>query len=376
VRLGGVFAAKSSLAGSAGMTTPPQPRPAPGDTETGGPAAPSVSTATPPLCPSRTRLYREGDLLEEGFPPEQISERLAAAPDTVVWLDLLDPDMADLQIVTEEFGLHPLAVEDAVHDHQRPKLDRYRTHLFANVYAAHVEDTAAGATELTTSEISVFITPRALITVRKSDFDVDALIQRWDLDTELAREAGVSFLLYGLLDAIADGHYAAVEQLDEAADTLEDQLFLTRPEVDIRRRGFELRRTLADLRRIAAPMHELVGRLMRTDTHLATGALTPYYQDVYDHVLRTGENIDNARDLVTSILDANLTEQSNELNEITKKLASWAAIIAVPTAITGYYGQNVPYPGFGHHSGFVISTLAIIILAGGLYLLLRRQRWL
>ena len=263
-----------------------------------------------------------------------------------------------------------------MHDHQRPKLDRYRTHLFANMYAVHVTATTGGATELTASEISVFITPRALITVRKSDFDVDALIQRWDLDTELAADGGVSFLLYGLLDAIADGHYAAVEQLDEAADRLEDQLFLARPDVDIRRRGFELRRTLADLRRVAAPMHELVGRLMRTDTHVTTEALNPYYQDVYDHVLRTSETIDNARDLITSILDANLTEQSNELNEITKKLASWAAIIAVPTAITGYYGQNVPYPGFGHHSGFITSTLAILILAGGLWALLRRQRWL
>ena len=359
------------------MTTPPpQPTPAPGDADTPGAAAPSVTTATPPRCPSRTRLYRGGELLTEGFAPERISELLADASDTVVWLDLLDPNTADLQIVTDEFGLHPLAVEDAVHDHQRPKLDRYRTHLFVNVYAVHVADTTAGATELTTSEISVFITPRALITVRKSDFDVDTLIKRWDLDTELAHDGGVSFLLYGLLDAIADGHYVAVEQLDEAADTLEDQLFLARPDIDIRRRGFELRRTLADLRRVAAPMHDLVGRLMRTDTHLMTESLTPYYQDVYDHVLRTGEAIDNARDLIASILDANLTEQSNELNEITKKLASWAAIIAVPTAITGYYGQNVPYPGFGHHSGFIVSTLAIIVLAGGLYALLRRQHWL
>ena len=355
---------------------PPQPQPAHGDPNTPGPTAPSVSRAKPPRCPSRTRLYRSGQLVTEGFPPEQISELLAETPDAVVWLDLLDPDAADLQIVTDEFGLHPLAVEDAVHDHQRPKLDRYRTHLFANVYAVHVADTPDGARALTTSEISVFITSRALITVRKSDFDVDALIQRWDVDTELAADGGVGFLLYGLLDAIADGHYAAVEQLDEAADTLEDQLFLTRPDIDIRRRGFELRRTLADLRRVAAPMNELVGRLMRTDAHLITEALAPYYQDVHDHVLRTGETIDNARDLVASVLDANLTEQSNELNEITKKLASWAAIIAVPTAITGYYGQNVPYPGFGHHSGFVISTLAIIILAGGLYVLLRRQRWL
>lgn len=360
------------------MTRPatPQPEPAPGDADTPGPAAPSVSTAAPPRCPTRTRLYRCGRLLQEGFAPAQISELLGRSADALVWLDLLDPDTEDLQIVTDEFGLHPLAVEDAVHDHQRPKLDRYRTHLFANMYAVHVADPPGGPTELMTSEISVFVTPRALITVRKSDFDIDTLIERWDLDSDLAGDGGVSYLLYGLLDAVVDGHYTAVELLDEAADNLEDRLFQPRPDLDIRRRGFELRRTLAELRRVVAPMHEVVGRLMRTDTHLLSESLTPYYQDVYDHVLRTAESVDNARDLVASILDANLTEQSNELNEITKKLASWAAIIAVPTAVTGYYGQNVPYPGFGHHSGFVISTLMIIVLAGGLFLLLRKQNWL
>jgi magnesium transporter len=344
------------------------PSTAPGDPQTPGPIAPSVTTAAPPRCPTRTRLYRAGHLLEEGFPAEELSERLAADPQAVVWLDLYDPTQADLQIVTNEFGLHPLAVEDAISPHQRPKVDRYRTHLFANMYAVSAD--AVG-------EISAFITHRALITVRKDDFDIDALIGRWDLNADLV-DAGnqVSTLVYGLLDAIVDGHYEAVEQLDDEIDDLQTHLFQTRTEVDIRRRAYELGAGLAQLRRVVAPMQEVVSRLMRADSRLLDDTLTPYYHDVHDHALRTTELIDAARDRVDRIADTQLNEQSAELNEITKRLAAWAAIIAVPTAVTGFYGQNVPYPGFGRHSGFVASLLVIVILAGCLYLYLRRKRWL
>lgn len=331
-----------------------------------------MSTAAPPRCPTRTRLYRGGALVAEGFPAEQISDRLDADPDAVIWLDLDDPDRADLQIVIEEFGLHPLAVEDAIHDDQRPKLDRYHSHLFTSMYAAAF-DPATG--ELATSEINAFITTRALITVRKDDFDIDTLLARWDATPELAGN-GVGHLVHGLLDAVVDGQYNAVEQLDDAGDALEDALFEPHPGLDIRRRGFELRKSLMRLRKIVAPMRELVTRLQHADTHLINEEMAPYYQDVHDHVLRCADNLNNARELITSILETNLTEQSNDLNEITKKLAAWAAIIAVPTAVTGFYGQNVPYPGFSQHWGFIVSTTVIIGLSGGLYLLLHHRNWL
>ncbi|MFF5297141.1 magnesium transporter CorA family protein [Paractinoplanes globisporus] len=351
-----------------------QPVTADGDPQTPGPTAPSVSTAVPPQCPTRTRLYRAGKLLEEGFPAEQMSERLAADPAAVVWLDLYDPAQADLGIVTHEFGLHPLAVEDAINAHQRPKVDRYRTHLFANLYAVDASRDPHG---LTTGEISMFITPRALITVRKDDFDIDALIARWDLNTDLiTADNQISILVYGLLDAVVDGHYQAVEQLDDAIDEVQTNLFRQRTAIDIRRRAYELGADLAALRRVVAPMQEVVGRLMRTDSHLVDAELGPYYQDVHDHTLRTSETVDAASDRVDRIAATQLNEQSAQLNEITKKLAAWAAIIAVPTAVTGFYGQNIPYPGFGHHSGFLASTIVMVVLAGGLFFYLRRNGWL
>ncbi|MDQ1673945.1 MAG: magnesium transporter [Frankiaceae bacterium] len=352
-------------------TPPPTTRLSPGDPQRPGQDAESVSSAIPPRCASRTRLYRGGQLQEEGFAPALIADRLGGDPDSFVWLDLYDPDEQDLQIVTEEFGLHPLAVEDAVHEHQRPKLDRYRTHCFLTVYAAALDGPSG---ELSLSEISAFLTSRALITIRKNAFDIDALLPRWDANLQLA-DSGVGFLLHGLLDAVVDGHLAVAEQLQNAAELAEDQLFETRPQLDVRRRGFQLRKTVVQLRRVAHPMTELISDLRR-EPELVTDELNPYYQDVHDHAMRAVGWVDRLRDLLVNILDTSLNEQSYELNEVTKKLAAWAAIIAVPTAVTGFYGQNVPYPGFSQHWGFIVSAVVMVGLAGGLYLLLRHRKWL
>ncbi|MCW2585980.1 MAG: Mg2 transporter protein CorA family protein, partial [Frankiales bacterium] len=132
-----------------------------------------------------------------------------------------------------------------------------------------------------------------------------------------------------------------------------DQLFIeTAKQEDVQRRSYELRKSLVLLRRVVLPMREVVNTLLRRDLHLVDDEMGPYFQDVYDHVLRATEWTESLRDLVTSILETNLTIQGNRLNIITKKVTSYAAIIAVPTAVTGFYGQNVPYPGFGKQWGF------------------------
>jgi magnesium transporter len=130
------------------------------------------------------------------------------------------------------------------------------------------------------------------------------------------------------------------------------------------------------LRRVVLPMRELVNALMRPTLHVVPEPMLPYYQDVYDHVLRSTEWTESLRDLVTTILETNLTVQGNRMNLIMKKVTSWAAIIAVPTAVTGFYGQNVPYPGFGKPSGFIASTVITIVLAIVLYVAFRAQDWL
>jgi len=324
-------------------------------------------------CPAHTRVYRKGKLAAEGFPVEQISD-LLDEPDTVVWLDLLQPTREDLGVVTEELGLHPLAVDDAVNEQQRAKLDRYDDHLFLSAYTVHIDPTTA---ELATGEVAAFITPRALVTVRKSEhIELDALLERWDATADKA-SSGIGYLLHGLLDLLVDRHFEAVQELDEQIEGLEDVLFDERPRShELQRRSFEMRKSLVMLRRVVLPMREVVNSLMRRDSDLVDPAMAPYFQDVYDHVLRATEWTESLRDLVSTILETNLTLQGNRLNEVMRSLTSWAALLAVTTAVTGFYGQNVPYPGFGKEWGFVFSLVLLLGITGGLYLFLQKRGWL
>ena len=337
------------------------------------PVPSAISDPSPAKCQAHTRLYRDGSLELEGFPVSQISEHMTDQS-VVVWLDLRNPDHDDLTVLSAEFGLHPLAVEDAGHEWQRPKLDRYRSHLFLTAYGAWLDPETG---ELATSELAVFVTRQALITVRKDDgLDIGAVVERWDASPDLAK-FGVGYLLHGVLDYIVDGHFTAVQSLDDAVELVEDQLFDDDARsVEVQRRSFELRKSLVLLRRLVIPMREVVNALMRRDLHVMSDDLMPYYQDVYDHVLRAADWTDSLRDLVTSILETNLTIQGNRMNIITKKVTSWAAIIAVPTFITGFYGMNVPYPGFSEKAGFIASVAIMILIGLGLYVIFKRKDWL
>jgi magnesium transporter len=330
--------------------------------------APSGTT-----CDAHTRAYRDGVLVEEGFDVARVSDHLDVEG-TVVWLDLLMPDAADLQVLVEEFGLHPLAVEDALHEQQRAKLDRYDDHLFLSSYIAALDPKTY---ELSVRELGAFITPRALVTIRKSpELKVEPLLERWDGEKQLAG-SGVAYLLHGLLDLLVDGHFAAVQELDEQIDGLEAVLFDEQPRSrELQRASFEVRKSLVQLRRVVLPMREVVNSLLRRDLGVVDDAMQPYYQDVYDHVLRASEWTESLRDLVSTILETNLTLQGNRLNEVMRNLTSWAAILAVTTAVTGFYGQNVPYPGFGHRSGFITSMVLLFGISGGLYVAFKKRGWL
>jgi magnesium transporter len=321
----------------------------------------------------RTRVWRNGTLEAENFPFEQVSDYLEQS-DTLVWADLLEPDDETIGQLAEELSLDQHAVEDALGTQERPKASRYATHLFLTAYAiAH--DQTTGSVNI--GRVSAFSTKQAFVTVRLDEsLDLDAVVQRWDENADLLKY-GPRALAHGLLDEIVDGYFDTVQSLDDEIEKIEDILFDENPKLakEVSRTTFRLRRSLVEARRAILPMREVVNTIMRRAEETAP-ELTPYYQDLYDHVLRAAEWTESLRDMITSIFETNMSLSDTRMNLIMKKLTSWAAIIAVPTAITGYFGQNIPYPGFGHHWGFWLSTVAILAIAFALYFTFRRKDWL
>ena len=310
--------------------------------------------------------------MKTDFPVAEISDYLAE-PDATVWADFTSPTAEDLATIEEELTLHHLAVEDAVHEHQRPKLDRYDSHLFLAAYAVDLD---AETKALSKVEVKAFITERALVTVHPEAFDIAVVTQRWDSNPDLVKH-GVAFLLWGLLDVVVDGHFETVQDLDGEIEVYEELLFDGKNHgTEVQRNSFELRKNLVMLRRAVLPMREVVNTLMRRDIEMMDRQMVPYYQDVYDHVLRATEWTESLRDLVATILDTNLSIQSNRMNLIMKKVTSWAAIIAVPTAITGFFGQNLQFVGFGTAWGSWLSLALILVTGGALYASFRRRDWL
>jgi magnesium transporter len=320
-----------------------------------------------------TRMYRKGVLEAEGFPVAEVSEYLRE-PDTIVWVDFCGPSKEQLHELAGELSLHELAVEDALGPHQRPKLDRYATHLFLSCHAVHV-DIEGGVLDET--EIDAFINERWLITVRKDDhFSIDPVLQRWDRSSDLAAH-GVSFLMYGLLDVIVDSYFDAVESFDEYYEEVSSGIFADRPlDPAQQRHWFDMRRAMVRFHRLVVPMREAISSLMRREHTAVAEQLYPYFQDVYDHILRVTESSDSLRDLVSTIVETNLSLRDYRQNLIVKKVSSWAAIIAVPALVTGYYGMNVPYPGYLQSWGVVTSSVLMVGACVGLYLLFRRIDWL
>ncbi len=320
----------------------------------------------------RTRLYRNGCLEKEGFPVAEVSDYVADGRN-VVWFDLCSPTVAELAVIGEELGLHELAVEDVHSDHQRPKVDIYDNHLFITVYAVNFDGKAVDL-----AEIDIFVTANALVTVRQSDhYDIDRVVQRWDATSHLAGY-GVAFLLHGLLDHVVDGHLAVVQELDAQAEALEDALFEEQPSNgrELQHRMYTLRKAMVRFRKVTMPMRDLMGTLRHDQELVAEPKMAPYFEDVNDHVLRTGEVVEALRDLLANMRETRLAQQGFRLNEIMKRLTGWAAIIAVPTAITGFYGQNVPYPGSGEPWGFWFSLVLVAVTSVVLYAAFKKKDWL
>jgi magnesium transporter len=322
----------------------------------------------------QSRSYRHGKLDDEGFPVEAVSEHLDR-DDTFVWVDLLGPTREDIAVLADELGLHELAVEDALEPHQRPKLDHYPTHQFLSCHAVRVAPDGVG---LEKAEIDAFIGDRWLVTVHDADgfFDMGTVVERWDKSADLAVH-GVTFLVYGLLDVVVDGYFDTVQTFDEFYDDISESIFDEKPlSHEQQERWFTMRKALMRFHRLGAPLREAVSSMMRREHSVVPEDMYPYYQDVYDHILRVADSTDSLRELVGTIVETNLSLRDYRQNEIVKKVSGWAAIIAVPALITGFFGMNVPFPGSQQDSGFWLSVTVLVVASTGLYTIFRSHDWL
>ncbi len=326
-------------------------------------------------CVIRTRVWRNGALEAEDFPFERVSD-YATDPDCLVWADVLNPTQDSLRQLAEELSLDPHAVEDATNTDERPKAARFSTHLFLTASPVRLD---TESDELTVGRVSAFSTPRAVVTVRLDEvLDIDSVIERWNTNRSLLK-CGPRGLLHGVLDEIVDRYLDVLDDFDDEVDEVEDLLFDEQSQGTnvVSRRTFVLRRALVDARRAMVPMRDVVATVRRgvgDDDH--ADELIPYYDDLSDHVLHVVESTETLRDSITSVFDTNMSLADTRMNTVMKKLTSWAAIIAVPTAVTGFYGQNVPYPGFGHVWGFWVSIALMLVIALALYGSFKRRDWL
>ncbi len=321
-----------------------------------------------------TRAWRDGTAVERDFPVDRVSDLVERDDGTFVWVDHTDPRPGDLAQLEDELGVHALAVEDALERGQRPKLDRYRDSLFLVVYDASGLDDDG---DLVTHEVKAFVTHRALVTIHGPEVDLGAVERRLDANADLS-EHGVPWLVWALLDAVVDHATAVVEDVEARIDDLEDDLFEHGDprEQQIQRRSFRLRKALGVLRRQVVPTRDSVGSLLHGDASSIVDGIRPYFRDVEDHLVSIGDSVEQLRDAVSSVLDTNLNLASNRQNTVMKKVTSWAAIIAIPTAITGFFGQNVTFPGEGHWSGLAASVSLIIATSLVLYRVFKSKDWL
>ncbi|MFI5043397.1 MAG: magnesium transporter CorA family protein [Acidimicrobiales bacterium] len=321
-----------------------------------------------------TRAYTSGKLSDQDFTLDLVSEHLEDEH-TIVWVDFERPTPADLSTLTDELGIHELAVEDALESHkQRPKVDFYAEQIFMSARVVRID---ANSGDLDENEVVAFIGKRYLITVRPNDcFDMAPVVEQWDHNPRRV-EIGVGYLLYALLDSIVDTYFDAVETFDGYYEKVSDLLFEDTPINPMKQREwFEMRRALVRLHRLVFSTREAVNALLRRDHDAIDESLRPYFQDIYDHVIRASESTDELRDLVSTIADTNLSLRDYRQNQVMKKVTSWAAIIAVPTLVTGFYGMNVPYFGFGDNNGVWLSIALIIVLPIVLFVQFKRHDWL
>ncbi|MBA3416426.1 MAG: magnesium/cobalt transporter CorA [Chloroflexia bacterium] len=302
---------------------------------------------------------------------EAISDLLADGT-RLLWIDVKDPSPEEMQRIGEEFGLHPLAIEDAIHRHERPKLEQYEGYVYIVFYALEMSDGRP-----TTREINLFVGENYLLTVHEGDLAVIAeTADRWTdhLRRHAPPTAGV--LAYVVIDAIVDGYFPAIDELAERIEDLEDDIFGGHA-LDTQREIFRLKKDLLAVRRVVAPERDVMNVLVRRDAPLFTEKEATYFRDVYDHLLRITDIIDTYREVLSGALDANLSMTSYRLNATVKRMTSSSIILMSMALVSGIYGMNfVNMPELGWGLGYLWALVLMAVIGGSLFAFFRRIDWL
>ena len=295
-------------------------------------------------------------------------------PGHFVWIGLHEPSEELLARVQKEFSLHDLAVEDAHCAHQRPKIEMYGDALFIVLRTAQMN---AETRRVEFGETHFFLGERYLVSVRHgSSLAYTDVRARCEAKPQLLRK-GPAFALYAVMDAIVDQYFPLVAALEEDLQGLEDRIFADAFNRETTAQIYGLKRELLEVKRSVSPLIDICNRLMRFDLEFIAEDTRPYFRDVYDHALRINEMVDILRELLTTALEANFSLISISQNEVTKKLASWAAIIAVPTMVAGIYGMNFQWmPELKWEWGYPVILGLTILGCGFLYTRFRHAGWL
>jgi len=305
--------------------------------------------------------------LDETF--ELLTERSGFA-----WIDLDQPDSAELQAVADEFELHPLAVEDALNGHQRAKLERYGSTRFVVLRPAHYRDDVE---KVDFGEVHLFVGTNFVVTVRRTDHcDLTAVRARLEATPELLAR-GPQSVLYAILDRVVDDYAPVASGVENDVDEIEDELFDGRTG-SLSRRIYELSREVMMFQRATHPLVDLVGDLKHdTEEHEVDIELARGFRDVLDHTHRIVDRVDSYRSLLENALSTHLALVGQLQNDQVKKISSWAAILFAPTLVGTIYGMNFDnMPELHWAFGYPLAVLAMIVMGGILYTVFRAKRWL
>ena len=303
---------------------------------------------------------------------EAISDELAIDDGRFVWLGLHEPEAALLDKLQEEFCLHDLAVEDAQHAHQRPKLEAYGNSLFMAVHTAHLVDG-----HVRFGETHAFVGPRFLVTVRHGNSPSYARVrERFEREPEQLTHGPV-FALYGILDFIVDNYQPIVDEFRDELDDLEKDVFAETYRRDTIAKLYDLKKELTQLRLAITPLQDILSQLVRSQSPLIGDETRLYFRDVQDHVVRLNDGIDTLREMLSAAMSVNLSLVAIGQGEVVKKLAGWAALLAVPTLVASWYGMNFTnMPELDDTYAYPVLIGIVLVACFGLYRYLRKVRWL